>query len=169
MPLYPSHYSSQYPAPQITLYPMGNSLFAAEPHKVLKSGFKAEEVRLRAAERIVNMLAILCILSWRVFWVTMMNRTIPDATPELVFTPTEIYLLDQLVSDNARVAPVGNSLSVYLTKLARLGGYLARARDPPPGNIVIWRGLSRLTAIQPGSLLCAHLAGNYKHHRPLPS
>src|SRR5216683_7445030 len=43
-------------------------------HKVLKSGFKAEEIGLRAAERIVNMLAILCILSWRVFWVTMMNR-----------------------------------------------------------------------------------------------
>ncbi len=129
-------------------------------HKVLKSGFKAEEVRLRAAERIVNMLAILCILSWRVFWVTMMNRTIPDATPELVFTPTEIYLLDQLVSDNARVAPVGNSLSLYLTKLARLGGYLARAKDPPPGNIVIWRGLSRLTDIQLGFLLGAQLVGN---------
>src|SRR5258708_9366375 len=31
MPLYPSHYSSQYPAPQITLYPMGNSLFAPDP------------------------------------------------------------------------------------------------------------------------------------------
>jgi len=65
-------------------------------HKVLKSGFKAEEVRLRAAERIVNMLAILCILSWRVFWVTMMNRAMPDTTPELAFTPTETYLLDQL-------------------------------------------------------------------------
>src|SRR5713226_3658142 len=46
-----------------------------------------------------------CSTSWRVFWVTMMNRTMPDATPELVFTPTEIYLLDQLVGDNARIAP----------------------------------------------------------------
>jgi hypothetical protein len=26
-------------------------------HKILKSGFKAEEVRLRAAERIVNLIA----------------------------------------------------------------------------------------------------------------
>ncbi|WP_247384366.1 hypothetical protein [Bradyrhizobium sp. 143] len=25
------------------------------------------------------------------------------------------------------------SLSHYLTKIARLGGYLARAHDPPPG------------------------------------
>jgi hypothetical protein len=28
---------------------------------------------------------------------------------------------------------------------ARLGGDLARAKDPPPGNLVIWRGLTRLT------------------------
>jgi hypothetical protein len=27
-----------------------------------------------------------------------------------------------------------------------LGGYLGRSSDPPPGNMVIWRGLSRLAA-----------------------
>ncbi|WP_407193092.1 hypothetical protein [Bradyrhizobium sp. STM 3566] len=43
----------------------------------------------------------------------------------------------------------------YLTKLARLGGYLARAGDPPPGNVVIWRGLSRLTDIELGAEIAA--------------
>jgi hypothetical protein len=42
------------------------------------------------------------------------------------------------------------SLSFYLTKMARLVGYLARSRDPPPGSLVIWRGLSRLTDIELG-------------------
>jgi hypothetical protein len=42
------------------------------------------------------------------------------------------------------------SLSDYLIKLARLGGYLARADDSPPGNTVMWRGLSRLTDIELG-------------------
>ena len=28
-----------------------------------------------------------------------------------------------------------------------MGGYLARASDPPPGNMVMWRGLARLTDI----------------------
>jgi hypothetical protein len=50
-------------------------------HKILKSGFKAEEVRLRTAERIVNLIAIFCILSWRVFWMTMLNRFLPEASP----------------------------------------------------------------------------------------
>jgi hypothetical protein len=35
-----------------------------------------------------------------------------------------------------------------LTKIARLGGYLARANDPPPRNTFMWRGLSRLTDIE---------------------
>jgi hypothetical protein len=50
------------------------------------------------------------------------------------------------------------TLSYYLTKLARLGGYLARSNDPPPGNTVIWRGLSRLTDIEIGAEI--GVAGN---------
>ncbi len=42
-------------------------------HKILKSGRKVEEAKLRTAEWLVNLLAILCILSWRIFWITMLN------------------------------------------------------------------------------------------------
>jgi Transposase DDE domain len=43
-------------------------------HKVLKSGCKAEEAKLRTAQRLTNLIALFCILSWRVFWMTMLNR-----------------------------------------------------------------------------------------------
>ena len=49
-------------------------------HKILKSGCRAEEAKLRTAERLVNLIAILCILSWRIFWITMLNRTRPGST-----------------------------------------------------------------------------------------
>ena len=52
------------------------------------------------------------------------------------------------------------SVSAYLVQIARLGGYLARAGDSPPGNKVIWKGLSRLTDIQFGFLIGAKLVGN---------
>jgi len=32
-----------------------------------------------------------------------------------------------------------------------LGGYLARAHDPPPGNLVVWRGLARLNDLALGA------------------
>ena len=124
-------------------------------HKILKSGCKAEDSKLRTAERLANLMAVFCILSWRVLWLTMLNRIAPDAAPTMALTNAEIELLDQLVRDGGNRRCVPGTLSFYLTKLARLGGYLARTRDPPPGNIVIWRGLSRLTDIEIGAELGA--------------
>lgn len=129
-------------------------------HKILKSGCKAEESRLRTAERLARLLAVFCILSWRIFWLTMMNRARPAASPALAFTALEIHLLDQVVKDQETRQAQGKSLSTYLIKLAQLGGYLARAGDSPPGNRVIWRGMSRLTDIELGFALGAELVGN---------
>ena len=49
---------------------------------------------------------------------------------------------------------------VEVVLATRLGGYLARASDSPPGNMDIWRGLSRLTDIEMGFLIGAKLVGN---------
>jgi hypothetical protein len=116
-------------------------------HRILKSGCKAEEPRLRTADRLVNLLAVFCILSWRIFWMTMLNRSTSGMTPAAVFSETERQLLNHLVPDRPANSASAQSLSFYVTKVARLGGYLARNGDPPPGNTVMWRGLSRLTDI----------------------
>jgi hypothetical protein len=129
-------------------------------HKILKSGCKAEESKLRTADRLANLISVFCILSWRVFWLTMLNRAMPDAPPQMALTDGEINVLDHLVPDTATIRRRRKTLSHYLTKLARLGGYLARASDPPPGNIVMWRGLSRLTDIQIGVDIGAGNVGN---------
>ncbi len=127
-------------------------------HKILKSGCKAEESKLRTAQRLTNLIAVFCILSWRVFWMTMLNRSTPDALPTLALTATEIAVLDRVVDANSKVRR--KTISHYLIKIARLGGYLARANDPPPGNTVMWRGLSRLTDIALGALAGAEIVGN---------
>ncbi|MFZ5619336.1 MAG: IS4 family transposase, partial [Pseudomonadota bacterium] len=64
-----------------------------------------------------------------------------------------IALLDRLVADAGNRRCRNGTLAFYLIKLARLGGYLARAGDPPPGNIVVWRGLAKLTDIEIGAEL----------------
>ena len=129
-------------------------------HKILKSGCKAEESKLRTAQRLANLISVFCILSWRVFWMTMLNRSAPDAPPDLALTEVEIGLLDHLVNDRDQKPLRRKTLSHYLTKIARLGGYLARANDPPPGNTVMWRGLSRLTDIELGAIVGAKIVGN---------
>ena len=126
-------------------------------HKILKSGCKAEDSKLQTAQRLTNLISVFCILSWRVFWMTMLNRSAPEAPPTLALTTTEIALLDRLVNDKPQARR--KTLSHYLTKIARLGGYLARANDPPPGNTVMWRGLSRLTDIALGAMVGAAECG----------
>ncbi|MBM3300862.1 MAG: IS4 family transposase, partial [Deltaproteobacteria bacterium] len=94
-----------------------------------------------------------------IFWMTMVNRSTSNAPAEAVFTSTERQLLDHLVQDRKVSRTAARSLSSYITKVARLGGYLDRANDPPPGNIVMWRGLSRLVDIEFGFTM-ATLVGN---------
>ena len=127
-------------------------------HKVLKSGCQAEQSKLRTAERLTNLLAVLCIIGWRVFWLTMVNRATPKASAETVLTKTEIEILDRIEGNKSR-GPKQN-LGHYLKVIAKLGGYLSRANDPPPGNTVLWRGLSRLTDIQIGFELKERDVGN---------
>jgi hypothetical protein len=129
-------------------------------HKILKSGCQAEQARLRTADRLANLIAVFCLLSWRIFWLTMLNRVAPEASPWLVLTPLEVDLLDRLVPDKGEASQRAKNLPAYLIKVARLGGYLARAKDAPPGNLVMWRGLSRLVDIQLGFQIGAQLVGN---------
>jgi hypothetical protein len=125
-------------------------------HKVMKSGCKAEESKLRTAERLTNLMAIFCIIAWRVFWLCMINRISPDSTAKTVFTETEMRLLDHLISVKNKSQK--KTIKKYLTLLAKLGGYLDRSHDPPPGNMVVWRGFRRLTDIHLGFSL-ANICG----------
>jgi hypothetical protein len=127
-------------------------------HKILKSGCKAEESRLRTADRLTNLIAVFCIISWRIFWLTMLHRTCPDAEPGLALTPSEIDILNRLVKDSKRCREA-LPLSGYLQKIAQLGGYLSRTNDRPPGNTVMWRGMRRLADMQIGFNLASERYG----------
>jgi hypothetical protein len=103
-------------------------------HKILKSGCKAEASKLRTANRLVSLSSVFAILSWRIFWMTMIHRAAPELEPQVAFTTLEIQLLDRLVSNKASPTPASKSLSTYLTKLARPGSYLARSSNPLPAT-----------------------------------
>lgn len=55
------------------------------------------------------------------------NRSVSE--PSLALTTLETTLLDRVMPDA--------KLTGYLIKVARPGGYVARASDPPPGNTVM--------------------------------
>ena len=87
----------------------------------MKSGCKAEDSKLRTAERLVNLMATFCIMSWRIFSMTMLNRSAQAMNQRFVLTQLEVELLDRLVSDRER-SPRQKRLPEYLVKIAQLGG-----------------------------------------------
>lgn len=66
-------------------------------HKILKSGCKAEDSKLRTTQRLTNIIALFCIISWRIFWMTMLNRTCTNCPARTALTPKEISLLQRMI------------------------------------------------------------------------
>ncbi len=119
--------------------------------RTLKTGCRIEELRLTTADRLANCIALCCVVAWRVSWLTMLRRRSAHAAPAAVFTDIERRLLERSTPERKHQASRNLDLNFYIKALARLGGYLDRASDPPPGTTVIWRGLSRLADLVEGA------------------
>ena len=97
-------------------------------HKVLKSGCQAEQAKLRTAERLTNLLAVLCVVGWRVFWLTMANRATPEAPAEVALTKAEIEILDRMAGGHEAAREAGG---VPLPRGDREAGGLSGAGEGP--------------------------------------
>ncbi|WP_114158494.1 IS4 family transposase [Paraburkholderia graminis] len=127
-------------------------------HKILKSGCKAEDSKLRTADRLANLdLSVLHPELARIL--AHHDQSVCTEAPlDAAFAPDEIHLLERVVADSPLTTQAPPLLR-NLIKVARPGGYLARASDPPPGNTVMWRGMQRLTDIQPGYEVALNRSG----------
>jgi len=123
--------------------------------KVLKSGFRVEACRLANAERLTRYLTIMSIVAWRIFMITLIGRTDPTmpCTKLLAQQEWQILCLMNNRSDVLQASPptVGEAVAW----IAKLGGYLGRKCDGPPGTITLWRGWKRLTDLAAGWNLAA--------------
>jgi hypothetical protein len=99
------------------------------------------------------------VVSWRIFFLTISARTTSDAAPSSVLTTAEISALDRIDAARAKPHLHKRTLATYLLQIAMLGGYLARKHDPPPGNMVVWRGLTRLHDITLGIAIGSQRCG----------
>jgi hypothetical protein len=85
-------------------------------------------------------------------------RSLADLVEPERFRRAMRFLLDRMAGRPSNRSPP-TTLSSYLTQIARLGGYLARASDPPPGNTVMCRGWSRLMDIKLGAAIAGATCG----------
>ena len=67
---------------------------------------------------------------------TGLGRESPDLPAETLFSDLEIEVLGAFAQTRGLPEPKKLGEATYMA--ARIGGYLARKHDPPPGNQLMW-------------------------------
>jgi len=116
-------------------------------HKALKSGTHVDDSQLETAARLETLVGILSVVATRLIELKLLARVRPDepVTPEH-FGAEALAVLEQGIGRPA----LGWTNATVLVGIARLGGFLARKGDGPPGWQTIWRGFRRLMLMVQG-------------------
>lgn len=116
-------------------------------HKILKSGCHIEDAQLASDKRLKPMIALYTIIAWRLFWLTFLARTDPDAPASTMLAPHELQALYWFHHKQPLPAALAPTVHQATRWIAQLGGFLNRKGDGEPGVTVIWRGWQRLNDI----------------------
>jgi hypothetical protein len=121
--------------------------------KVLKSGCKVEDCRLATADRLLRFLTLCCIIAWRLYWLTHINRLLPEQPCTTALTEHEWRALYATINRTTRPPNEVPTVRQAVRWIAQLGGFLGRKCDGEPGPTTIWRGWQRLNDISATWLL----------------
>lgn len=113
-------------------------------HKIIKSGCRVEDCRLQTAARLKNYIALMCVVAWRLQWLTYINRTEPLSPCTTILTTIEWQALYMRIHKTTVLPKTIPSTHQAIRWIAQLGGFLGRKSDGEPGVVVIWRGWKRL-------------------------
>lgn len=112
-------------------------------HRVLKTGCRVEDLAHQRVERLERAIAINLVIAWRIMVMTLLGRSVPELPAEILFSDIEIRVLSAWARTVAAQPP--KSLGEAVILVARIGGYMNRNNDPPPGHELMWYGYQNLT------------------------
>ena len=122
-------------------------------HQGLKTGCQIEQRHLDSYEDLTRLVGLLAPLALRLLQIRARARHAPDA-PATTVLPVEIVQVVALLDQRPTASLSADEL---WRTIARLGGYLGRKSDGPPGWKTLWRGWSRVQQVLEG----VHLALNF--------
>lgn len=124
-----------------------------DSHQCLKSGCRIEERQLQSVEGLIRLLGLLSPLAVRLLQMRERARQEPERPAIEVIEPLMLAVLAERSGQSSATMTVGT----FWTEVARLGGYLARSHDGPPGWRTLWKGWLSLQTLLEGVHLAFHL------------
>ncbi len=131
----------------------GHRWLAEDYHQCLKSGCRIEQRQLQTVDGLIRLLGLLSPMAVRLLQIRGFARSEPERPAHEVVEP----LLLAVVAQRSGHSPLTMTVGSFWTEVARLGGYLARAHDGPPGWRTIWKGWLSLQTFLEGVHFAFHL------------
>lgn len=123
-----------------------------ELFKALKTGCAVEKRQLESAHALMNILAMLVPIAWRILRHRTLAHEADDEPASSVLSQLELRILRRVSPRKLARSPTARDA---LLAIAALGGHLKQNGEP--GWITIWRGYERLLTLAEGAALAADL------------
>jgi hypothetical protein len=108
---------------------------------------------VQTADRFIRLLGLLSPVAVRLLQLRDLSRNAPDLPAQDGVEPQRVAVLAARMG----LSPSSMTASTFWTEVARLGGYLARRCDGPPGWKTLWKGWLYLQTLLEGVHLASHL------------
>jgi len=124
-------------------------------HRVLKTGCTIEELGHKTAERLKRAIAISAVIAWRIMLMTLLGRETPDLPASVFFSDLELEVLEAFAKTRRDLKHLKPATRLYdaVLVVAKLGGYLGRKNDEPPGHQLMWYGYVEFRSMTAGYAL----------------
>lgn len=110
-------------------------------HFTLKSGCAVEKSQLRTSfEQVQRAITLLCIVAWRIMFITYTARIDPEVPADLYLEKDEWEALYSWKYKTFDIPNEPPSIGEAVRWIAMMGGYLGRNNDGPPGMKTFWQG-----------------------------
>jgi hypothetical protein len=113
-------------------------------HYVLKSGCGIESLQLKKAESLMKAVAVYSLAAFNIMQLTYQSRTTPNVSCEVALKRRQweaLYMLKFKTNKLPKQPPTLKEATIWL---AKMGGYLGRKSDGPPGLKTVWQGYESL-------------------------
>jgi hypothetical protein len=101
----------------------------------------------------MRLLGLLSPIAVRLLQLRDLSRNAPDRPAHEVIEPHTLAVL----AVRSGLSPSMMTVGTFWIQVARLGGYLARRGDGPPGWKTLWKGWLHLQTLLEGVHLASHL------------
>ena len=122
------------------------------------TGCRIEARQVYTAERLIRLIRWLGLLSPMAVRLLQVRDVARRAPVDVALVAARVAARADQAARHCRLSPSESlTVTVFWREVARLGGYLARTREGPPGWRTRWQGWRYLQTVLQGGHLAAHL------------